>query len=227
MFNYLTGYARPRGYRKVAGRPVQPPARGSSTRSSGRSSRTRAGAAGPDPDEDELAARRARRSGRSTGPRRRGCRVRAQRARDLRAAARGRRASRRTSRSSRSSAASSSTRGSTRSSAGGEDARVYIGSADLMPRNLYNRVELVAPVEDARIRAELLDVLDRSLADNTNAWALGADGDWTRREPRRREPRSVQRELIERHLTRAAESAPRCRSARPGRRRRCPRRRRR
>ena len=54
----------------------------------------------------------------------------------------------------------------------GEDERIYIGSADLMPRNLYNRVELVVPIEDARIRAELLDVLDRSLADNMNAWEL-------------------------------------------------------
>src|SRR5439155_15244879 len=51
----------------------------------------------------------------------------------------------------------------------GEDERVFIGSADLMPRNLYKRVELVVPVEDSRLRAELLDVLDRSLADNTNA----------------------------------------------------------
>ena len=36
----------------------------------------------------------------------------------------------------------------------GEPERVFIGSADLMPRNLYNRVELVTPVEDARIRAQ-------------------------------------------------------------------------
>ena len=87
----------------------------------------------------------------------------------------------------------------------GEEARVYIGSADLMPRNLYNRVELVAPVEDQRSRAELLDVLDRCLADNTNAWVLGSDGSWTRRRPDGR-PRNVQRELIELHEARAAES---------------------
>ena len=35
----------------------------------------------------------------------------------------------------------------------GEPERVFMGSADLMPRNLYNRVELVTPVQDARIRA--------------------------------------------------------------------------
>ncbi len=87
----------------------------------------------------------------------------------------------------------------------GEEERLYIGSADLMPRNLYKRVELVAPVEDPRIRAELLDVLDRSLADNTNAWVLGSDGTWTRRRPDD-PPRNVQRELVELHEKLAAES---------------------
>jgi polyphosphate kinase len=86
----------------------------------------------------------------------------------------------------------------------GEEERIYIGSADLMPRNLYNRVELVAPVEDPRLRAQLLDVLDRSMADNANSWVLGSDGAWTRRHPDG-EPRRVQRELIELHETRAAE----------------------
>jgi polyphosphate kinase len=90
----------------------------------------------------------------------------------------------------------------------GAEERLYIGSADLMPRNLYNRVELVTPVEDPRLRAELRDVLDRSLADNTSAWTLDADGRWTRRSPQDGgEPRSVQRELIERHVATAAEPA--------------------
>jgi polyphosphate kinase len=89
----------------------------------------------------------------------------------------------------------------------GEEERVYIGSGDLMPRNLYNRVELVAPVDDPGSRADLLDILNRSLADNTNAWVLGADGGWTRRTPSG-DPRNVQRELIELHESRAAESAP-------------------
>jgi polyphosphate kinase len=84
--------------------------------------------------------------------------------------------------------------------------RIYIGSADLMPRNLYNRVELVTPVLEPRLRADLSEVLDHSLADNANAWTLDAEGQWTRRTPQDGErPRSVQRELIERHLARAAE----------------------
>jgi polyphosphate kinase len=88
---------------------------------------------------------------------------------------------------------------------GGEE-HIFIGSADLMPRNLYNRVELVTPVQDPRLRAELRDVLDRSLADSANAWVLDSDGRWTRRSPESGEQaRSVQRELIERHLARAAE----------------------
>jgi polyphosphate kinase len=89
---------------------------------------------------------------------------------------------------------------------GGEQC-VYIGSADLMPRNLYNRVELLSPVEDPRLRGELLDVLDRSLADNTNAWELGEDGRWTRRSPDGAEPRNAQSELIARHVARASESS--------------------
>ena len=47
------------------------------------------------------------------------------------------------------------------------ECRVYIGSADLMPRNLDTRVELLAPVRDPALRADLLDTLERCLADDT------------------------------------------------------------
>jgi polyphosphate kinase len=87
-----------------------------------------------------------------------------------------------------------------------EDASIYIGSADLMPRNLYNRVELVTPVRDAKLRDDLLDVLDRSFADNTNSWDLDSDGDWTRRRPDG-EPRNLQREMMELHAAKAASGA--------------------
>ena len=83
----------------------------------------------------------------------------------------------------------------------GEEPCIYIGSADLMPRNLYNRVELVVPIMEQRIRSELTDVLDRSLDDDMNAWDLDAEGRWTRRDGSL--GRSVQRELIEKHAARA------------------------
>ncbi|HWO15549.1 MAG TPA: polyphosphate kinase 1 [Solirubrobacterales bacterium] len=87
----------------------------------------------------------------------------------------------------------------------GEETRVLMGSADLMPRNLESRVELVAPVEDPELRVELLDVLERCFAENENAWELGADGGWTRLTALEEERRSVQEELRERHAARAAE----------------------
>jgi polyphosphate kinase len=87
----------------------------------------------------------------------------------------------------------------------GAETRVLTGSADLMPRNLDSRVELVAPVEDPELRAEMLDVLERCFADNTSAWELGADGCWTRTVAPAGEHRSVQGELRERYAARAAE----------------------
>jgi polyphosphate kinase len=85
---------------------------------------------------------------------------------------------------------------------------VYIGSADLMPRNLDTRVELVTPVEDPSLRDDLLDTLERSLADDTNSWDLGSDNVWRRRTQQGHEPRSVQRELMLGHQARAAEGTP-------------------
>ncbi len=87
----------------------------------------------------------------------------------------------------------------------GEQTRVLMGSADLMPRNLDSRVELVTPVEDPALRAELLDVLERCFADNANAWELDAEGEWTRLTPANGQRRSVQEEMRERHAARAAE----------------------
>jgi polyphosphate kinase len=84
---------------------------------------------------------------------------------------------------------------------GGDEARYYIGSADLMPRNLDTRVELVVPVESAELREELEDTLERCFADDTFGWELAADGTWQRRG---RRERSVHGELMERAGARAA-----------------------
>ncbi len=62
----------------------------------------------------------------------------------------------------------------------GDDSLYFIGSADLMPRNLDNRLELVVPVEDRRLCNRLGSTLDALLEDNASAWELGPDGSWTR-----------------------------------------------
>jgi polyphosphate kinase len=92
----------------------------------------------------------------------------------------------------------------------GDESLVYIGSADLMPRNLDTRVELVTPVEDPVLRDDLLDTLERGFADDTHAWDLGPDGTWTRceRNAESPEPRDLQRELMLGHTARAAERDP-------------------
>jgi polyphosphate kinase len=56
----------------------------------------------------------------------------------------------------------------------------YIGSADLMERNLDRRVEALAPVEAPALQARLQEVLDVNLTDDVLAWQLDAEGLWTR-----------------------------------------------
>jgi polyphosphate kinase len=81
----------------------------------------------------------------------------------------------------------------------GDESSYYMGSADLMPRNLDTRVELLAPVEKQELRDELDDTFERCLADDTFAWTLGPDGCWTRRTG---QTRSAHRELMERAMAR-------------------------
>jgi polyphosphate kinase len=82
----------------------------------------------------------------------------------------------------------------------GDEHVYYIGSADLMPRNLDTRVELLVPVENPELQSELADTLERCLVDDTNGWTLDAEGQWHRREGH---TRSVHRELMERTLQQA------------------------
>jgi polyphosphate kinase len=56
----------------------------------------------------------------------------------------------------------------------------FLGSADLMPRNLDRRVEALAPVDDPDLQFRLDEVLEVLLSDDVLAWELGADGAWTR-----------------------------------------------
>jgi polyphosphate kinase len=86
----------------------------------------------------------------------------------------------------------------------GEERHYWLGSPDLMPRNLDTRVELLAPVTDEALRAELEDVLERYLADDTFGWELGPDGAWARRSGR---TRALHSELMERARERARAAA--------------------
>ncbi len=61
--------------------------------------------------------------------------------------------------------------------------RWYIGSADLMGRNLDGRIETVVPVTDPRLQARLAEIVDVLLADDVLASELQADGTW-RKVPR-------------------------------------------
>ncbi len=69
------------------------------------------------------------------------------------------------------------------------DMRVYFGSADLMRRNLLNRVEVVAPMLDARIQRRALRILAAQLRDNVNAWEMQSDGSYVRLQPSEGEER--------------------------------------
>ncbi len=58
----------------------------------------------------------------------------------------------------------------------GGDERVFISSADWMPRNLDRRVELLIPVQDGTAKRRLITILDTYFKDNTKAYALQPDG---------------------------------------------------
>ena len=89
----------------------------------------------------------------------------------------------------------------------GDEQRVYIGSADLMPRNLYSRVELLTPVRGREQCQQLSDVLDRAFADNTSSWELRSDGSWERLSPGGEEPRNLQSEMKKLHAARSETAA--------------------
>ena len=58
--------------------------------------------------------------------------------------------------------------------------RYLIGSADMMPRNLDRRIEVVVPVEAPELQARLKEVLEVDLADDVLAWELHGDGHWSK-----------------------------------------------
>src|ERR1700741_2344056 len=75
----------------------------------------------------------------------------------------------------------------------------WIGSADMMHRNLDRRVEVMAQVKDPRLTAQLNDVFESAMDPATRCWELGADGHWTASPQEGHTVRDHQVSLMERH----------------------------
>ena len=89
---------------------------------------------------------------------------------------------------------------------------VYISSADWMPRNFHRRVEAMIPIDDALIRARLIDILAIQWSDNVKGWVLESNGAYSRVVPKPGAPliRSQQKFIeLTRDKVKVADQAPR------------------
>jgi polyphosphate kinase len=75
----------------------------------------------------------------------------------------------------------------------------WIGSADMMHRNLDRRVEVLVQVKDPRLTAYLDDLFESALDPSTRCWELGSDGQWTASPQEGHTVRDHQVSLMERH----------------------------
>jgi len=86
----------------------------------------------------------------------------------------------------------------------GGRAEYYIGSADAMQRNLEKRVEVLCPIDDPKLQAELRFILDTQLSDQRGAWDMQADGSYIQRTGLN--AKHCQQQLIERTERRLKEA---------------------
>ena len=83
-----------------------------------------------------------------------------------------------------------------------DDPFLLIGSADLMPRNLDGRIEVLVPVLDPAIRSRIKATLDLQLADNVQSWKLQSDGTYVRLAPPRHGKAVDSQEVLAKHYGR-------------------------
>lgn len=97
----------------------------------------------------------------------------------------------------------------------GGDEEYFIGSADLMTRNLESRVEILTPIEHPDLRREVHALMETQLADRRSAWDMHEDGSYIQRRPRGgHKARSAQETMIESARLRS-ERAKRMRKVKP------------
>ncbi len=60
--------------------------------------------------------------------------------------------------------------------------RLYLGSADIMQRNFDRRVEILFPVEDIRIKEDIIEILKLYMTDTTKTWVMSSNGSYIRKE---------------------------------------------
>src|SRR5688572_17462675 len=84
----------------------------------------------------------------------------------------------------------------------GGNPEVYIGSADWMPRNLDRRIEAAVPLEAVSHRETVRELLEPTWKDHRHAWDLSPEGSWTQRQPRDEEREiATHKAMIERYKT--------------------------
>ena len=76
------------------------------------------------------------------------------------------------------------------------DGEMLIGSADWMHRNLHNRVELITPIYDPKLKEKLWEFIDVILHDNRQAWILNTDGTYSLNQPKDGEPERGTHQLL-------------------------------
>jgi len=77
----------------------------------------------------------------------------------------------------------------------GNNEEYYIGSADLMKRNLESRVEVVTPIIDKDMRQDLRMIINIQLNDHRSAWQMDSDGNYTQRTPEKNDEVNSQNTL--------------------------------
>jgi polyphosphate kinase len=83
--------------------------------------------------------------------------------------------------------------------ANGGKEELCLASADLMPRNLERRVEIMFPIQDEKLRIEIMDIFNAYFRDNSQARSLDSSGTWTKIAPAAGEtPFRIQRDMLSR-----------------------------